>query len=217
MKKWIPAALLLALAACNSENKPAGDGQPVVAAATSETAPADIKPKAKPDSATQAQNWQMYMTPGPEHRLLKEANGNWEAEVTMWMAPGAPAQTSTMSTENKMLLGDRYQQSASKGQMMGMPFEGISTVGFDNHKKKYISTWIDNMGTGMMMMEGAYDSTTKTINFAGKMIDPATGEECEERETYTVIDKDHHLLQMYAKDEAGKEFKVMQIHYRRKK
>jgi hypothetical protein len=35
-----------------------------------------------------------------------------------------------------------------------MPFEGISTLGYDNAKKTFFSTWIDNMGTGMMVMEG---------------------------------------------------------------
>ncbi|RYY88071.1 MAG: DUF1579 domain-containing protein [Chitinophagaceae bacterium] len=215
MKKLIPAALLFALTAC-SENKPASEGQPVVASASTE-APADVKAKTRPDSATQARNWQMYMTPGNEHSLLKEGSGTWDGEVTMWMAPGAPEQTAMMITENKMLMGDRYQQSTSKGNMMGMPFEGVSTVGFDNHKKKFISTWIDNMGTGIMTMEGGWDSTTKTINFAGSMVDPATGEDCAVRETFTIIDKDHHLMQMYAKGEDGKEFKTMQIHFRRKK
>lgn len=27
-----------------------------------------------------------------------------------------------------------------------MPFEGISTLGYDNAKKTFFSTWIDNMG-----------------------------------------------------------------------
>ena len=215
MKKWIPAALALTLAACNSENKPA-ENPPVVASASTE-ATATEAAQTKPDSATQAKNWQTYMTPGAEQQLLKEANGTWEAEVTMWTSPDAPEQKATMTTENKMLLGDRYQQSVSRGQMMGMPFEGISTVGFDNHKKKFISTWIDNMGTGIMVAEGSWDATTKTINFIGRMMDPALAEEVDVRETFTIIDKDHHLLQMYGKGEDGKECKTMQIHYRRKK
>ena len=215
MKTWIPAALALTLAACNSENKPA-DNAPVVASVNSETT-APVTARTRPDSATQAQNWQAYMTPGAEQKMLKEANGTWEAEVTMWTTPGGPEQRATMTTENKMLLGDRYQQSVSRGQMMGMSFEGISTLGFDNHKKKYVSTWIDNMGTGITVAEGSWDATTRTINFTGRMMDPALAEEMEVRETYTIIDKDHHLMQMYGKGEDGKECKTMQIHYRRKK
>lgn len=216
MKKWIPAALMLTLAACHSADKPAAETAPVVAAAHSDEA---VTPPAKtrPDSATQAQNWQRYMTPGAEQKMLEAANGTWDAEVTMWMSPKGPEQTATMTTENKMLLGGRYQQSTSKGNMMGMAFEGVSTVAFDNHKKKYLSTWIDNMGTGIMTMEGSWDSTTKTINFAGRMMDPALADETDVRETFTLLDPDHQLMQMYAKGEDGKEYKTMQIHFRRRK
>ncbi|GAB4091274.1 DUF1579 domain-containing protein [Flaviaesturariibacter terrae] len=216
MKNWIPAALLLGLAACNSETKPIAAGEPVIAAAHSD-APGTEAAKSRPDSAAQARNCQVYMTPGPEQKMLKEANGTWDAEVTMWMGPGAPEQKASMTTVNKMLLGDRYQQSTHSGNMMGMSFEGISTLAFDNHKKKFVSTWIDNMGTGIVEMEGSFDSTTKTISFTGRMMDPSLAEETNVRETYTLLDADHHLMQMYGTGPDGKEFKTMQVHYRRKK
>jgi hypothetical protein len=214
MNKWIPALLAISLAACNSEKKPAD--APVVAGATETAKPASAD-KPAPDSATQAKNWQAYMTPGPEHKMLADASGSFDADVTMWMAPGGPETKSKISCENKMLFNGLYQESKCKGTMMGMPFEGLSTVAFDNHKKKYISTWIDNMGSGMMVMEGTWDAATKTVNFAGKMMDPATATEMDCRETFAVLDKDHQLLEMYCKGADGKEFKTMQINYRRKK
>ncbi|GAA4324254.1 DUF1579 domain-containing protein [Flaviaesturariibacter amylovorans] len=217
MKKMIlPLFALAALASCQEEKKPAE--APVVAAANTENkteAPAPAK--AMPDQATMEKNWKDYMTPGTEHGLLAEAKGDWVGEMKMWQAPGAPPDSSTIQQENRMLLGGRYQQSIAKGNVMTMPFEGISTVGFDNHKKKYVSTWIDNMGTGVMNMEGSWDATTKTINFTGKMINPATKAEEDVRETFTILDKDHHLMTMYGTGPDGKEFKTMQIHYTRKK
>jgi hypothetical protein len=216
MKNWIPALMALALISCNSDKEPSE--QTVIAAATSTEKGAEAHAaKAVPDSATQAKNWQLYMEPGAEQKMLAGANGTWEAEVMMWMAPGGPEQKTTAITENKMILGGRYQQSTIKCKMMGMPFEGISTLAFDNHKKQYQSTWIDNMGTGIMVMTGTWDEATKTINFNGRMMDPATAVEEDYRETFTLIDKDHQLMQMYAKGRDGKEFKTMQIHYSRKR
>jgi hypothetical protein len=216
MKNWIPALLAIALISCSSDKD--SSEQPVVAAATStDKSPDATAAKAEPDSATQAKNWQFYMEPGAEQKMLAEATGTWESEVTMWMAPGGPEMKSTSVAENKMLLGGRYQQSIHKGKIMGMPFEGISTLAFDNHKKQYQSTWIDNMGTGIMIMTGNWDEATRTINFTGKMMNPGTGVEEECRETFTFIDKDHQLMQMYAKGKNGKEFKTMQIHYSRKR
>jgi hypothetical protein len=49
---------------------------------------------------------------------------------------------------NTMILGGRYQQSMIKGNMMGMPFEGMGLLGYDNAQKLFYSTWVDNMGTG---------------------------------------------------------------------
>ncbi|RYY96456.1 MAG: DUF1579 domain-containing protein [Chitinophagaceae bacterium] len=217
MKKVIlPLVALIALASCQEDKKPA-DGPVLAAANTENKAPGSSAPKPRPDQATMEKNWAAYMTPGAEHALLAEGKGLWEGEMKLWMTPGGPADSATVLQENKMLLGGRYQQGIARGTVMNTPFEGISTVGFDNHKKKYISTWIDNMGTGIMTMEGTWDEATKTINFSGKMVDPSTGDEVTERETFTILDKDHHLMTMYSPGPDGKEFKTMQIHYRRKK
>jgi len=125
--------------------------KPMVAAASTTTN------DKMPDSAMQAKNWQEYMTPGKEHQMLKEACGNWTADITSWMAAGAPAKKSTGKEESKMIMGDRYQQSHMKSTFGGMPFEGLSTIGFDNKKKVYEAIWVDNMGTGIMKMEGSWD------------------------------------------------------------
>ena len=38
--------------------------------------------------------------------------------------------------------------------MMGQPFSGVGIDGYDNLRKKYVTTWIDTMGTGIFSMEG---------------------------------------------------------------
>lgn len=180
----------------------------------------EIKNEPRPDSATMMKNWQAYMTPGKEHEWLASSNGTWTTEATMWMEPGKPPITSTGTATNKMVLGNRYQQSNFKGTMMGMPFEGMSTMAYDNAKKVYISTWVDNMGTGMMVGEGPWDEATKSVTLKGKMVDPGagTGQECDFREVFRVVDNDHQVMEMYCPDPAtGKEFKTMEIKFTRKK
>lgn len=34
--------------------------------------------------------WMTYMTPGDMHKMLAESEGEWNEDITMWMAPGAP-------------------------------------------------------------------------------------------------------------------------------
>ena len=162
-------------------------------------------------------NWQDYMTPGKEHQMMASWNGNWKTEMTMWMAPEAPPSKTTGTLVNEMLMDGRYQQSRHSSTWEGMPFEGISTLAFDNAKKVFISTWIDNMGTGIMTGEGPWDEAAKTITIKGKMIDPSTGKEMDYREVFRIMDADNQLMEMYAPGSDGKEFKTMEIKYTRGK
>lgn len=174
--------------------------------------------KVQAQSEAEMKAWMAYMTPSDMHKMLAKFNGEWTGEVTMWMAPDAPATTSTVATTNKMVMDGRYQVSTHNGNFGGMPFEGMSTVAYDNAKKVFISTWIDNMGTGLMTMEGVWDGTAKMITFKGKMVEPTTGKEVNVRETFKIVDDNNQVMEMYGSDpKTGKEFKSMEIKYTRKK
>ena len=169
------------------------------------------------DSATMMKNWMNYMTPSKEHKMMESWKGTWTGEISMWMSPGAPPTTSTGTATNTMLLGGRYQQSSYKSMFNNMPFEGMSTLAFDNAKKVFISTWIDNMGTGIMIGEGPWDEATKTITLKGNMVDPTTGNNVAFREAYKIIDNDHQMMEMFVSGPDGNEMKTMEVKYTRKK
>jgi len=159
--------------------------------------------------------WQAYMTPGDIHKMLATSDGTWNEDITMWMAPGTEPMKSISTAENKMILGGRYQQSTHTGTFNGMPFEGMGLLGYDNAKKIFNSTWIDNMGTGIMQMQGTLDPTGKIINFTGTSVDPSTGKDMNVRQVFTIIDNDHQMMEMYMTAN-GKEFKTMEIKLTRK-
>jgi hypothetical protein len=163
----------------------------------------------------QMKAWQDYMTPGDVHKMIASSDGTWNEEITMWMTPGAPPSKSTATAENKMILGGRYQQSTTTGSFNGMPFEGQNLLAYDNAKKVFLSTWIDNMGTGMMEMQGTWDNASKTINFTGTAVDPMTGKDMNIRETFTLVDNNTQMMDMYATQD-GKEYKTMEIKFTRK-
>ena len=170
------------------------------------------------DSATMMKHWMAYMTPGEPHKMMAKYDGEWETENTMWMAPDAPPTITKGTCLNMMIMDGRYQVSNNKGNFNGMPFEGISTLAYDNAEKMYKSTWIDNFGTGIMTMNGTYNDSTKTINFKGDMIDPMTGKNMNVRETFTFVDDNTQIMEMYAPTSDGKaEYKTMNIKFTRKK
>ncbi|HEU4472207.1 MAG TPA: DUF1579 domain-containing protein [Flavisolibacter sp.] len=201
------------LASCSeSSQKPVAEkeAEPKVASVSTTTEPT------LPDSVIN-KNWMDYATPGKEHEMMSKWNGSWTSETTWWMAPGAPPSTSIMTTTNTMLLGGRYQQSVHKGSFDKQPFEGIGTLAYDKTRKVFVSTWIDNMGTGIMEGEGTWDEATKSINIRGKMTDAGYSKEMPFREVFRIVDEDHHVMEMYATDRSGKEFKNMEIKFTRKK
>lgn len=173
---------------------------------------------ANAQTAEQQKAWMDYMTPGDVHKALAKEDGNWTFTMSYWMAPGSPAGTSSGTNEYKMVLGGRYQQSISKAKMEGMDFEGHGLLGYDNAKQIFQNTWVDNMGTGIMFMEGKWDDASKSVTLNGKMYDPMTGKDVMVKQVYKMIDDDHHTMEMYVPSPAdGKEFKNMEIKFTRSK
>ncbi|HXB07897.1 MAG TPA: DUF1579 domain-containing protein [Puia sp.] len=154
-------------------------------------------------------------TPGETHKMLAKSAGTWTATVTMWMQPGTPPTTSTAEATNEMVLGGRYLKSVNKGNMMGQPFEGVGYTGYDNVKKQFVNSWVDNFGTGIMTMSGSWDAASKSIVYTGSMADPVSGKDTPFKEVWKFTDDDHQVMEMYYPVQ-GKEFKSMEIKYTRK-
>ncbi len=211
-------AVAFIIASCNNEKKTDDTKKETTSSETKkDESTTSTEPKPELDSATMMKNWQDYMTPGDVHKMMAKWDGTWNGDVTMWMVPGAPEQKSTSTAVNKMVFNGLYQQSTHTGDMMGMPFNGMSTVAYDIHKKEFVSTWIDNMGSGIMLLKGPWDEATKTITMKGRMTDPGTKEDCDVRETFQIIDDNTQEMKMYITMPDGKEFNTMQIKYTRKK
>ena len=155
-------------------------------------------------------------TPGEPHKKLDQFIGTWDTKLTMWMAPGAPPMSSSGVTENKWTFGNRYMEANFKGNFMGMPFEGRGFTGYDNVKKQYWGTWMDNMSTAMMLSTG-WMPDGKTFMFSGSMVDPMTAKDSRVEEKLTVADADHHMMEMWGPAQDGTMYKMMEIQYSRKK
>jgi hypothetical protein len=199
-------------AACNSKKE-----DKTGAASNETTNEGKMEPKkwVPLDSAAMMKAWQEAMTVSDNHKMLAKTNGTWTGEVTMWMAEGAPAQTSASTSVTESIYDGLYSQTKHSGDMMGMPFQGTSIMGYDNMKKEFFSTWIDNMGSGVMVMTG--QMTGKTINLSGN-VRCMNGQDAPMREVFTMVDDDHMTMEMYGPDPAtGKEYKNMEIKYTRKK
>lgn len=153
-------------------------------------------------------------TPGAPHKKLDAFAGTWDTKVTFWMAPGADPMTMEGTSETRWIMGGRHLEQKFTGSFMGMPYEGTGFTGYDNVKKQYWSTWMDNMSTGFFVTTGSVDGNT--WSFSGMMPDPMTGKDVRSDSRIVVKDADHHTMEMWGPAPDGKMYKSMEMTYTRK-
>ena len=208
--KHVTAVLLLSAASLSSlgQNKEAAN-----------------KEEKQPSEAEMMAMMMELAQPGPNHKLLANGVGTWTYAIKMWMNPdpSAPPSESSGTTITKEVMGGRYFISEHKGKMqmpgpdgklVDMDFNGIATDGYDNVKKKFMSSWIDNMGTGIVISEGTYDASTKTFTYHAEF-EMMPGMKTKVRQVLKIADKDHRTLEFF-EDRGGQEVRTMEIKYTRK-
>lgn len=182
---------------------------------------AEDKPAAAPamDPAKQAQMeaLQKLGSPNENHQVFEPLVGKWTYTLQWWMAPEAPADSMSGTTENTLLFNGRFLTQKVKGESKDFPgFEGLLLLGYDNVRQEYQSVWLDNMATGLMTGSGGYDAAAKTITQAGEFGCPMTGETHRYfRSAWHITDADHNTYTSYSKTPEGREFKSMEILYTR--
>jgi hypothetical protein len=188
------------------------------------TATSAAAPPAQPNPQEMMKQMMEMSKLNDNHKLLADMNGNWNFSIKMWMNPdpNAKPQESKGTATRKSAMGGRYvimdvtgkmQMPGEDGKMKDMQFKGMGIEGYDNVKKKFVSSWIDNMGTGIQFSEGAYDPATKTFTFASE-IEMAPGMKTPVREVLKMTDKDHMMMEWY-ETHGGQEKKTMEIAYTR--
>jgi uncharacterized protein DUF1579 len=203
-KYWLAilaTGLLVSLAALAADNPPSKAKAPAGAPAM--------------DEATQQMMAMMEKmgAPGPEHAQLMKLAGNWKATTKSWMGPGDPMVSQGTATR-KPILGGRFLMEQVKSTFNNKPFEGMGLTGYDNQQKKYVSFWVDNMGTMMMTSEGTMDATGKVLTWTTEMPDPASGQKSPMRMVATFVDANNEKFEMFA-SQGGQEMKMMEITYTR--
>jgi hypothetical protein len=168
------------------------------------------------DDAAGMAAWQAAMTPGDGHRRLAPMVGTFVTKSRLWMSPDGPPSEGIGVSENRLVLGGRYLEQNYRATMMGMPFEGIGYTGYDNARKKYVGTWMDTAGTGIMNSVGIGKPSDRDIAFAATSFDPRSGAEIAFRCVVRVQDQDHHTFEMWARGPAGKERRTLFVEYARK-
>ncbi|HVF88705.1 MAG TPA: DUF1579 domain-containing protein [Blastocatellia bacterium] len=175
--------------------------------------------KAPAMSQEMMKRWMDAATPGEGHKLLDQFVGKWEVSTRMWIeGPGKPPAETKATVEGKWIMDGRYVQEDSTSQVMGMPHKSIGITGYDNIKKKYVMSYIDNMGTSIYTAEGTLDESGKVMTLFGKFDEPMTGERDKIIKFVTrLVGPDKHIFEIYDLVGTPDEFKSLEMTYARKR
>ena len=175
----------------------------------------DKKHEKPMDQQAMMELWQKLAQPGEPHKAFAGLAGTWTTTTKEWMEPGKPPTEASGTADMKMLLGGRFLYQEFNSQMMGQPFSGIGIDAYDNVRKKYVTAWMDTMGTGIFIMEGTASADGKTITLKGSHPEPGGGQ-MHHRAVWKLVDSNTQTFEMYGNHGHGKEEKMMEITYTRK-
>lgn len=122
--------------------------------------------------------------------------------------------TSTGTSVRKSPLGGFWLIDNFQATLMGAPFRGQGTTGYDPVKKKYVGTWVDSMTPSLMIIEGNYDKTGKILTMEGMGLG-YDGQPALTRLVTTEKDNNTHIFEMLMKMPDGKFMNSMTITYKR--
>lgn len=157
-------------------------------------------------------------TPGKNHGLLAKDAGVWVGKNTMWMAPDTEGMNAASTTTVTPIMDGRFVKIEVASEMPGMgPYTGLGVNGFDNVTGKFVGTWIDNHGTGIMTSTGEQSADGKTMTWTYNYTCPLTKKPAVMRQVETTSGPTAKVMEMFGADpKSGKEFKMMRVEMTKK-
>ncbi len=168
------------------------------------------------DQQKAMEEYAKLMATNENHVYMRNFTGEWNVTTTSWMQPGAPPSKNSGTSKGELVLGGRYLMMKYEGLMFGRPFEGIQIIGYDNQQRKYVSFWIDNMGTAFYFTTGTREAGANTIDETGVWPDPMGGSS-KVRSVTRLMSPDEFTYELYMVGSDGGEFKSLENRVTRKK
>ncbi len=178
-------------------------------------------PPSEGPEAEMMRKWREHMTPSEAHKRLAPFVGTFETTTKIWMAPGSEAMESKGEAVHTWILGERFVEMKTNGEMMGAKVQGQGLLGFDNWNKHYVGTWTDTTTTSLLTMQGTWDKNPKatpSLHLYGTIDEFLDGTNDKNvRYTWRVVDPNTLQFEIHDLDIGEASTRVVEITYKRKK
>ena len=156
--------------------------------------------------------------PGKHHAALSRFIGTWDVEMALVM-PGAPRQVSKAVATYEWVVDDLWVLQRMKGELFGAPYQGATLLGFDNYAKNHVVASVSSFDTALLISRGVVvDPEDNVTSVYGTLDEYTTGELNKPYRAVTrIIDKDHHVMEVWDMGIGVEGAKVFEWSYTRKK
>jgi hypothetical protein len=160
-----------------------------------------------------AQSPEPTPAPAKDHEWLKQLVGEWDIQFKMYM-PRAEA----AGTDSVRALGDHWVVAETKTTMMGAPYSGILSLGYNPLKKHFNGTWIDSFGGHLWVYKGTLNDAgdTLTLETEGPSIQ-GPDKTARYKEVIQITGEDSRTFTSSIETDDGTWMKLLTIEYHRKK
>lgn len=154
--------------------------------------------------------------PARDHEWLKQLVGEWEVQFKMYLQPDQPP-VEAAGTDSVRTLGEHWIIAETKTVMMGSPYHGILSLGYNALKQQFNGTWIDSFGGQLWVYKGTLNEAgdAMTLETEGPSLQ-SPDKTARYKETIQITGKDTRTFTSTTETEDGKWIKILTIEYRRK-
>lgn len=211
---YVFSALLLAMTVAQAQTDPHQQKPKGHPGSSGGGAPHGDMTMASPGGMTpkQMKDYLRSLLPGKDHEYLAKFVGDWKTVSKIWMTGPDSLPTESEGTSSaKWILGKRFVEIETTGQLMGQPLDEVMLLGHDNYRNLYTAAYAGSMGTALLTMTGQRDPKTGNITMYGEMDEPmlsVTGRMV--KYVYSFPDADTIKLEMFDLH-AGDDYKVIEV------
>jgi len=156
-----------------------------------------------------------FSRPGSNHELLSNLSGTWSfQDVKRSFVKGTltrkPIYNGRFYTVE--ITGGKLQVPVADGKMKEENYQGRQTEGYDNGRKQFFTTSINNhIGSAIEIQVGSYDATTKsfTYEWTSEFI---PGMKKQNQRVLRIRDNQHYSEEYY-EEYQGTKVKVRELNY----
>jgi len=162
-----------------------------------------------------AQEMPEFPQPVEQHQWLHRLVGEWDTKVHI--TPEGMDPMDSEGTATTRPIGGFWIQTDNRGEFVGMPFNGVMTLGFDTEKEKYVGTWVDSMGGYLWQYEGTLDESQRKLTLKTEGPCPNNpGGHSQFEEVLEIKSDDHFIFTSAIQGDDGEWNRMMKVDYRRK-